>query len=311
MPQRDRGRRDAERDESQKCKDERSLGRTAGDVSRERTGKANQVLYAAGNSPPQSDRRGGRWSEDGLRRRDEHLTRPTSTGIEPELSVPSLRRARRDCKEISCNFSKNLTTGHSHSVHALATSRARIAGWKSRGCKPFPLIELEGSHAISVDGRRFESQRGMRKMCPASSRRLCRSCAQPPRADLPLHGRPSPAPVNGPGFGGAYLWRAFHPALARRATLDGPSGAKQTKLNRAARDEPRCHFVPLLSGVPFGSGSAVFFRAFLHFRGLRSISNRECVAARLAAERVAKQIHLVLVRSPAKRRPFEPSHQST
>jgi hypothetical protein len=36
VPQRDRGRRDAERDESQKCKDERSLGRNAGDESRER-----------------------------------------------------------------------------------------------------------------------------------------------------------------------------------------------------------------------------------------------------------------------------------
>src|ERR1700722_18568928 len=46
VPQRDRGRRDAERDESHKCKDERSLRRNAGDESRERTSRSKLGPWA-------------------------------------------------------------------------------------------------------------------------------------------------------------------------------------------------------------------------------------------------------------------------
>ena len=35
--------------------------------------------------------------------------------------------------------------------------------------------------------------------------------------------------ATGAGLGGAYFWRALYPALSRRATLNGPSGAKRNE----------------------------------------------------------------------------------
>jgi len=112
VPQRDRGRRDAQRDESHMCKDERSLGRNAGDESRERTSRSKSGLWlAAGSKSPRPTLRGDTvWLEMVYPAATKRPTRPTATGIKPESRL-SLRFARFDCKEISSNPSKILTGG--------------------------------------------------------------------------------------------------------------------------------------------------------------------------------------------------------